>query len=362
MNAEPSPPADPPQPTQEQEGSEPTLPYSKWWPVISGAITGVALRLVFSGKAGAPYSAMMSSFVLLVPLLVGAVTVYVAERKQRRSWAYCVWAPLLANVLFVLGTMAIMIEGLICAILIVPLFGFVGVIGGLAMGAVCRKTHWPRQTLYTVAVLPFILGGLEQRVPLPDRERVIEHTRVVNASPEAVWRQLENAPDIAPEEVERAWVYRIGVPIPKAGITEQTAEGRVRRITMGSGIHFDQLATQWQPNRHVRWANRFAPDSFPPHALDDHVMIGGRYFGIGDTEYTLNPMGTTTELRMTVRYRLSTSFNWYAGPVLDFLIGNFEHVILGFYARRAESDSARKAVHSPGGVAHANSNSLEGRP
>lgn len=341
MNTEPQPSG--------QEIDKPNLPYSKWWPLIVGAITGVVLRLVFSGNPGNPYSAMMSSFVLLVPLLVGAVTVYVAETQRRRSWAYYVWAPVLANVLFVLGTMAIVVEGLICAILIVPLFGVVGAFGGLIMGAICRKTHWPRQTLYSVAVLPLVLGGLEQHLPLPDRERTIEHARIVNASPADVWRQLENARDIVPEEVDRAWVYRIGVPLPKAGVSERTAEGMVRRITMGSGIYFDQVAMDWQPNRHVRWANRFAPDSFPPNALDDHVKIGGRYFDIGDTEYTLKPLGAATELRMTVHYRLSTSFNWYAGPILDFLIGNFEDVILGFYARRAEAEATRTAANPTGG-------------
>jgi hypothetical protein len=43
---------------------------------------------------------------------------------------------------------------------------------------------------------------------------------------------------------------------------------------------------------------------------------------------------------MTVRYRLSTSFNWYAGPVLDLLVGNFEDAILAFYARRAEAGAS----------------------
>jgi hypothetical protein len=314
------------------------LPFSKWWPLIVGAITGVALRLVFSGEAGSPYSAMMSSFVLLVPLLVGAVTVYAAERQRRRSWAYYVWAPALANVLFVLGTMAIMIEGLICAVLIVPLFAAVGAIGGLIMGAVCRKTHWPRHALYSFAALPFAFGSFEQHIPLPDRERVVERARIVNASPADVWRQLENARDIVPGEVEQAWVYRIGVPIPRAGVTERTAEGMVRHITMGNGVHFDQIALEWQPDRHVRWANRFTEDSFPPNTLDEHVKIGGRYFGIGDTDYTLTPLGPVTELRITVRYRVSTSFNWYTGPIAEFLIGNFGDVILGFYARRAESE------------------------
>jgi hypothetical protein len=326
------------------------LPYSPWWPLALGVVTGVVMRLVFSGDPGGPYATMMSSFVMLVPLLVGAVTVYVAEMQRRRSWAYYIWMPFLANILFVLGTMAILIEGLICAVLIAPLFGTLGAVGGLIMGAVCRKTHWPRQAMYSVAALPLVLGGIEQHLPVPQLERVIEQTRFVRTPPADVWRQIENPNDIAADEVDRAWVYRIGVPVPKAGRTEPTTEGMVRHITMGSGIHFDQLASAWEPNRHVRWTNRFAPDSFPPNTMDEHVKIGGRYFGIGDTDYTLQSVGTGTELRMTVRYRLSTTFNWYAAPVLDFLVGNFEDVILGFYARRAEADVGRTASNTTAGT------------
>lgn len=359
MDTEPLPP--PTTPITERPVRKRTLPYSRWLPVAVGVMTGIALRLVFSGRPGLPYSAMMSSFVLLVPLLVGAATVYVAETQRRRTWAYYVWAPALANVLFVLGTMAIMIEGLICAILIVPLFAVVGAVGGLIMGAVCRKTLWPRNTLCSIAVLPFVMGGLEQNMPIPDRERTIEHVRIVRASPADVWRQIENPRDIGPEEVDSAWVYRIGVPVPKAGVTERTGEGMVRHITMGGGIHFDEIAADWQPNHHVRWINRFAADSFPPNTLDDHVKIGGRYFGIGDTDYTLVPLGKATELKMTVRYRLSTSFNWYSGPILEWLIGNFEDVILGFYAHRSESDAARAATTPGFGVEHAQSHSSEAR-
>jgi len=360
MDTEPLPP--PATPLTERPVRKLTLPYSRWLPVAVGVMTGIALRLVFSSRPGLPYAAMMSSFVLLVPLLVGAATVYVAETQRRRTWAYYVWAPVLANVLFVLGTMAIMIEGLICAILIVPLFAVVGAVGGLIMGVVCRKALWPRNTLCSVAVLPFVLGGLEQEMPIPDRERTIEHVRIVRASPADVWRQIENPRDIGPEEVDSAWVYRIGVPVPKAGVTERTGEGMVRHITMGGGIHFDEIAADWQPNHHVRWVNRFAADSFPPNTLDDHVRIGGRYFGIGDTDYTLVPLGEATELKMTIRYRLSTSFNWYAGPILEWLIGNFEDVILGFYAHRAESDTARAATSLGSGVEHAQSHSSEARP
>jgi hypothetical protein len=305
-------------------------------PLICGAIVGIALRLFFSGTPGKPYHAMMSSFTLLAPILVGAVTVYMAERAGRRSWSYYFFAAAAANALFVTGTMVIRVEGLICAVLAVPLFSLVGGLGGILMGAVCRWTKWPRPAIYSFAALPLLLGGLEQNLPLPQDVRSVERICIVSASPERVWKNLTVARDIRPTEIGTAWMYRIGVPLPSSAVTELTDGTEVRHITMGKGIKFDQIAADWQPNRRIRWTYRFASDSFPAGALDDHVRIGGRYFDVIDTEYVLRKLNAGTELRVTMRYRVSTAFNWYTQPIADLLVGNFEEAALQFYAMRAE--------------------------
>jgi hypothetical protein len=131
-------------------------------------------------------------------------------------------------------------------------------------------------------------------------------------------------------------MYRIGVPLPSSAVTQLVDGTEIRHITMGKGIHFDQIAAEWQPNRRVRWVYRFADDSFPSGALDDHVRIGGQYFDVIDTEYSLHKVNSGTELRVRMQYRLSTAFNWYTRPLADFLVGNFEEAALGFYANRAE--------------------------
>ncbi|MDQ6685491.1 MAG: SRPBCC domain-containing protein [Pseudomonadota bacterium] len=335
---EPLPPLEPFEPEPNR------LPFSKWLPVVAGAVIGILMRLVFNSRPGEAYGAMMSSFVILTPMLVGAVTVYVAEQFQRRSWGYYIWMAAFANVLFVAGALAILIEGLICALVIVPVFVVLGIFGGLVMGAVCRLTMRPRQVLYCLAAVPLLLGGFEQELPLPERWRHAETVRIVDAPPAAVWHALVATGAIAADEVDSAWMYRLGVPLPEAGVAERTDEGIVRHVTMGSGIHFDQVASVWQPGQLVRWRYRFSDDSFPPRALDDHVKIGGHYFGLGDTDYVLRERGEKTELRVVMRYRVSTRFNWYAGPLADWLIGDFERTILAFYAHRAEAGQVRVAA------------------
>ncbi len=175
------------------------------------------------------------------------------------------------------------------------------------------------------------------RTPIAVRTQTRE--LFVAAPPGQVWRELVDTRDIAPGEVESAWMYRIGVPLPTAGAGDFRDGEHLRHITMGRGVRFDQVAIEWRENQRVSWRYRFDKDSFPPGALDDHVRIGGEYFGLGDTTYELRPEGDGTRLIVQVRYRVSTHFNWYAGPVADLLVGDFAENFLNFYGRRAGSGS-----------------------
>lgn len=321
---------------------QPQLPYGAWWPVLIGAMAGLVLRLVFSGPAGEAYSAMLGSFIVGSPALVGALTVYLAERQERRSWKYYFFAPFVANLLYVVGSLLILIEGWICAIVILPMFGLIGGVAGLLMGVVCRASNWPRGAVASsFAILPLFFGALEHRVRLPDLQRSQVREVFVAAPPARVWRELIDVRGIEPYEVERAWMYRIGVPLPIAALGDQS-DGRHRRhVSMGKGVRFDQVATEWRENEAVSWAYEFAADSFPPGALDDHVRIGGHYFDLGETRYELRASGEGSILTLRMDYRVSTSFNWYAGAVADFLVGDFAERILDFYAHRAQLDGAQ---------------------
>jgi hypothetical protein len=317
------------------------LPYSAWWPLVMGALAGLALRLIFSAPAGGAYSAMLNSFVVGSPALVGAVTVYLAERQERRSWRYYFFAPFVANLLYVIGSLLILVEGWICAIVILPMFGLIGGCAGLLMGVVCRVSNWPRGAVASsFAILPLFFGAIEHRVRLPDLERTLVRDIHVAAPPARVWRELIDVQGIEPAEVEQAWMYRIGVPLPLAALADQSDGAHRRHVSMGKGVRFDQVATIWRENEVVSWAYEFAEDSFPPGALDDHVRIGGHYFDLGETRYELRPVDGGSVLTMRMSYRVSTGFNWYAAPVADFLVGDFAARILQFYARRAQQAGA----------------------
>lgn len=314
------------------------LPMLKHYPVLAGALAGVLLRLVFSGSGGSRWSPMVGAFIFVVPIFVGMLTVYLAERQQRRSWTYYFMAPLLATGLFVAGTLALLIEGWICAIVIIPMFALLGGLGGIVMGLLCRLTNWPGPPLQCAAAMPLVLASLGPLIPTPTETGMIERSIVVQAPAPVVWLNINDLRDIRPEEMTGALALRIGVPIPMSGVTRETAHGRVRESRWGRQVHFDEIIQDWQPDRYLRWTYRFSPDSFPRKALDDHVVIGGHYFDVLDTSFSLQPIsdGTSTLVTTRVHYRISTQFNFYADWVAQILLGNLSEVGLRLYKVRSE--------------------------
>jgi drug/metabolite transporter (DMT)-like permease len=85
-------PEEPPQNESLWRRAGKALPMLKRYPVLAGAVCGVLLRLAFSGPGGSPWSAMAGAFIFTAPILVGMVTVYLAERQHRRTWSYYISA------------------------------------------------------------------------------------------------------------------------------------------------------------------------------------------------------------------------------------------------------------------------------
>ena len=330
--------------TDDSSDDEMRLPLRKRYAVLAGAAFGVALRLAFGGPTGSSWSAMSAPFILGAPFAVGMLTVYLAERQQRRTWLYYLLAPLFATALFVAGTLLILIEGAICALVIIPLFSAIGIVGGLTMGVVCRLTRWPAPFVSAAIALPLLAAALGMEPSTVDRNDAIERSIDIGAPPDVVWQTLNRVDSIRPDEMADAWTMRIGVPAPMSGLTRQTPEGLVRESRWGKSVHFDELIVDWQPERFVRWTYRFAADSFPKHALDEHVVLGGPHFDLLDTSFSLVATSGGTRLTTRVRYRVSTQFNFYAAPVARFLLGNLSETGLRMYRSRAEQEQRRQGV------------------
>ena len=171
----------------------------------------------------------------------------------------------------------------------------------------------------------------------PTRHQRINHSIEIAAPAEVIWHHINYPTNIQPDELKNGWAYRIGVPYPVSARTLDERVGGKRELQWQHGVKFQEVITKWQPTQHIAWRYEFEADSFPPDSLDDHIVIGGRYFQLNDTSYTLAPLPNgNTRLSISVGTSIRTSFNWYAEPWAKFLLSDTAQTILNFYKVRAE--------------------------
>ncbi|WP_394779138.1 SRPBCC domain-containing protein [Undibacterium sp.] len=292
---------------------------------------------VFPSGPGEGSGLMLVSFVVGVPLMLGVLVGYIARRRRGAGYAGAGLLSTLSIAIFFFAAGTLFREGSICIVMAAPLFIVVGIIGAI-IGAVASSMGGSRgPKLLSVAILvPAVMGPLESRLPLQYEHQMTIRSIYIAAPAEVIWKHLNYPLNIKPDELQGGFAYHIGVPYP---IEARTIEGRVggmRELRWQRGVSFQEQITDWIPNQYIAWKYQFGADSFPPGSLDDHILIGGRYFKLDDTSYTLTPEGSGTRLSVQVGSSVTTNFNWYAGTWAKFLIGDTAETILRFYKQRSE--------------------------
>ncbi len=301
--------------------------------VLLGHMQGLAKWLGISLDTG---YVMTMGFVYATPLVVGALTIY-AMRRVRPTWTQAAFTPWLSTGLMMLGAMFTALEGAICIVLMTPVFLAIASLGGLLMKLALKHSRLGSMQVGLLATLPLLMAVIDGPMS-EERWQQIDRSIVVEAAPERVWGEIVAARDIRREEFPRTWIHLIGVPRPVEGVQHETPTGEVRESRWERGVQFVGRVTERVEARRLAWRYEFSPDSFPPGTMDEHVVIGGRYFDLGETRFTLTPIeGGRTRLDIHASFRVTTSFNGYAVAVADFLGGDFVDGLLTLYKRRSEA-------------------------
>lgn len=305
---------------------------------LAGVGYGVAARIGFGRESGIDgFGVMTLAFVVLVPLVVGFLTVALAPGGQRMPNA--VTLPLITCVACLGFVLAAGLEGIICVILIAPVFLFFSVVGGLmgrGLRTFARSRRMYASGVATMLLLPYAAAPLENQVPLPDTRRTVVTSTVIRADAATVWRNVVRPTGIRPEENQVRLAHRIGFPNPVSATLSHEGLGGSRFAIFERGVLLRETVTEWVPER--RMAFTINPAHIPPRALDEHVAIGGPFFDVTDGAYEIVPLdGGRVELRLTTTHRLSTHFNVYAGFWTELLMRQIQENLLHVIRTRAEA-------------------------
>lgn len=297
--------------------------------VAIGTAYGIAARLLAEGGYGVVFGAMTWSFLFLVPLCMGFLTV---RPHPAPSWTFRLLAPWVPITLSVLVAWVTGWEGAICIVMGMPILLILGSTGGVLAAMVGRRAGVP-----VAALLPFLLAPLEARLPLPTSLRRVESTIVIATAADRVWAEIIAVPTITPGEQRAALFTRIGFPRPVSATLSHQGVGGVRMARFEGGVLFVETIADWEPDRLLRFTIRPETDSIPVTTLDRHVVVGGRYFDVLTGTYRIEPWaGGGVALRLTSELRVSTPFNFYAGPWADAIMQSIQANILAVLRDRAE--------------------------
>lgn len=294
---------------------------------------------LFTQPAAGQSGLMMWAFLAGIPFSTGLLVSSLAGRRRASRPRQAALLTLGATALYVFAAGALLREGMICIVMASPLFFGFALLGLLAAQGLTwkrKRDQAPRMVLGVALIAPLLVAPLEAAMLPATRQASVSANTYIQAPPEVIWQNINWPRDIQPEELGARWSHAVGFPRPVDARTATPALGGERELRWERGIHFGAVITEWQPGRHIAWRYHFAPDSFPPGALDKHIVVGGRYFTLNSSRYTLTPEGAGTRLQVDMAYSITTTFNGYAAWWAHRFAGDTADAVLHLYKTRSE--------------------------
>ena len=277
------------------------------------------------------------SYIFIVPIILGAIPVLFSTKEQLKSyWNYLLLPWGITLTFFVLSFVS-GFEGMICLVIIVAPFLLLGTLGAFIFRLIKLKREGKQTPLYSTLLLPFLFLVYENNFPTTDQFHTVKTTIEINADRSKIWDNIKNVKNIKPTEIKTHFVHLIGVPKPLNGELDKEGIGGIRSITWEKGIKFQEIIKSWSDGKAFSYNIKVDPNSIPPTTLDEHVMIGGRYFDVVEGGYQIDSVTKTKSLvTLTCKYRVTTNLNFYSKLWADFILNDFNEMILEVVKERSE--------------------------
>lgn len=303
-----------------------------------GALYGLLLRVMFEWNIfRGSYEIVSTSFLLLAPFATGAIAVFFGSRAGRLTVGEQIGTATGTMTFFLIAMFVLFIEGLVCIVLVFPVFMIATVVGGLVMGLALRLARYNSAVVSCFALLPVVFAPLESRLTPVSHERTVVNTVVIDASATDIWDNLTSVAAIEKQELGFSFTHAMGVPRPLQAAMDGSGVGAVRTSQWEKGVQFKEVVTQWQPPYRLSYDFDIPPGSIPRDALDRHVEIGGEYFTVVAGGYTIRPLSAERcEVTLETTYANRSNLKLYGDLWGDFVFGDFHRSILRLIKHRAE--------------------------
>lgn len=304
----------------------------------------MGILLLNSGALEVSYSGY--AFMFLFPFAIGALAT--GAGLQIYSHYGCIVAPLLLFAIIFPLVHYGLAEGLICILMVLPLWLAAGLGGGLATWIIHRRQRSlpdgsgdARLKVAGLLALPFVLVYAEEASPPEWHTRTVTRSVTIAADAAEIWPLLVAIPAVGPDEGIATFTHDIaGIPRP-AEARLVTREGAlVREGRWGAGIRFEERITALEPGRRIAWDFAF-PDNSVQQYTDHHISPDGPLLKVARGGYTLTPLqGGRVRVSLATTYHMRSRLGWYLDLWGERLLGDVSDNVLAIIRQRAEQGRA----------------------
>lgn len=277
------------------------------------------------------------AFLLVLPAAICAFVAYVADPWKTRTHGAYLMVPVWTLAAVVVLSLVVLREGVICVILLAPLWLGSGLAGAEITYRLRRRVKDGRNYCFALFALPLVAIQVEPLVPLPVSTHSVTRSVDIHASPSQLWPMLRGIPDVRPGEGR--WNITqdmIGVPRPLGARLTGDAVGADRFAAWEHDIRFRERITDWQPGRRLSW--RFIFDDLGGWGYTDkHLLPDSSYFKVVTGGYVAEPVAPgVTRVTLHTEYLIRTPVNAYAALWGELFLGDLHDNLLAVIKRRAE--------------------------
>jgi hypothetical protein len=309
--------------------------------LIVGLVAGVAYAFLTMLIVSSVHANVSIAYIFVLPLVMGAIPALFSSKEQLKAYKAYLIMPILVVSGFVCVALIPGFEGLICLVIIIGPFVFLGCIGAFIGRLMMLKRENQKTPLYASLLLPFLVLIVEGFFPATNQYYTVYTSTMVNANQAKVWENIKNVRDIKTNEIETHFIHLIGIPKPLNGQLTHDGVGGIRRITWEKGIKFQEIINQWEEGKGFAYTIKVDPASIPPTTLDEHVMIGGRYFDMVNGSYAIAPAANgCMKVTLQCKYRITTNLNFYSRWWADYILYDFNEMILEVIKKRCEGQQS----------------------
>jgi hypothetical protein len=297
-------------------------------------------RVGDSRLPGAPLVGVMSaSYLLFAPFATGAVVNWSKPKAERGRLMNLLVAPALHSLLALLIAFVIRIEGIICLIMAIPIFVFLSWMGAVFYHLLSKRMEMPGENRAMVALLllPICAAPIESRFHPGVRASTTLSQIEIEAPSATVWRNIIRVPRIAKSEIPLSLSMVMGFPDPVEATLSHEGMGGVRRASFQGNVLFTETIDAWDEGRMLSFSIVPNTADIPPTTMDEHMIVGGRYFNVLRGTYAIEDLeGGRCLLKLSSDHVATTDINLYADLWGRLLMGDIQDRILKVIKVRCE--------------------------